>query len=1061
MNIDSFERNVSAKILKRGKDYYNRGRVISFELDEEGYAEATVRGSESYFVELQMDSDGEITFHECDCPYEGSICKHKVAVMYEVRKMRNISTATAKTRSAAAQVRFQSAEAKKRESSYETKRLLAFYEKNARTEIDTADEKEGSIIITPILTKEAYIGLRLSLKISRRGGREYIIKNIANTYEDFCERRYVSYGKELAFRHSLDLLEERSRRVLELTINEINKPRYYRYNNNKEIEMTAMGLVKLLKMYEGEYVTYNNKQVFVSFSDPEVSFTITKQDQGYGLGICSEPEAICAGERLGMIDNKKNVFYVASKKMSDAIGGLCRLIVPGKPIFISDKDMQYFYNMVLKPASKYADIIGTELLEKIIPPDAEIKLYVDAPDSNVVTASLVFSYGKKSFVYPYDAEKNPCRDYMAEGEAEKAVAKYFYIDKENMLFNDEEDEIYTLLTEGIDELSKIMDVYATDKLKRMNVRPPARPVVGIRAESNLLSLDITAEGYSQEELIEMLGAYRQGKKYHRLKDGSFAAVGSGLAELAELTQNLNIDDKELMSEDLSVPQYRMLYLDSIQNDADGMRISRSKNFKTAVRGYKGLVNDSQWAAVPEKLDDIMRDYQKYGFRWMKTIAAYGFGGILADDMGLGKTLQAIALMLDMKENGGVKAMVVCPSSLALNWESEIKRFAPELKTVVVTGLAAARAEKLKKINDYEVVITSYQTLTRDIAGYKKVSFDVQFIDEAQYIKNHGTQMAKAAKGINSKIRFALTGTPVENSLAELWSIFDFVMPGYLFKYAYFKKLYEKPVVREGDENAVKALQRLVSPFLLRRMKKEVLTELPDKTETILRAELDDEQSKVYSANVAEVKQSMSIIGSDGKEKIKILAMLTRLRQLCCDPSLVYENYDGGSAKLEMCMELVDTCVKSGHKLLLFSQFTSMLDIINKRLNEMGISTYVLTGATKPKDRLRMVNSFNSNAVNVFLISLKAGGTGLNLTGADIVIHYDPWWNVSAENQASDRVYRIGQTRNVQIYKLIAEGTIEERIIEMQERKAELSDIAVNGDGDIMKMSAEDIMSLLE
>lgn len=1044
MNINDFENYVSKTIVTRGRNYFNSKRIYDFEFGEDWDVSAMVRGNRNYMVLMEVAEDGEITSNLCTCPYGGDVCKHQVAVMYKIREELNNNPPKEVLK----------------KSSGEVSRLISYYERSTREEVEVSDEEEGSILITPILT--AWYGrVRLSLKISRMGGREYVVKNIAETYNNFCFHIYTSYGRELAFRHSLNLLEQRSRSVLELAVNEINREYTYSSYNNKEVDLSPNGLVSLMKLYDGDYISYDNDKYYVSFSDPKIELEITKQDMGYGFAFKQSPEMIGLGERMCMSDSQKKVLYVMSYGISKSVGGLYKILDLDSWVFIAEKDMQHFYNMVLKPASRYTTIFGMELIESLIPPEAEIKLYIDAEGDDEVRASLVFAYGDKTFVYPYDPKTNPCCDYAAECEAEKAVSKYFYIDDQSEFYNDEEDEIYTLLTEGIDELSKTMDVYATDKLKRMNVRPPVCPVIGVRADSNLLSIDITAEGYSMEELIEMLGAYRRGKKYHRLKDGSFAAVGSGLSELAELVQNLNIDDKDLENNDLSVPQYRMLYLDSIQSDADGMRISRSKNFKSAIRDYKSMINDLQWAAVPDKLDDVMRDYQKYGFRWMKTIAAYGFGGILADDMGLGKTLQAIAIMLDMKANGGVKSIVVCPSSLALNWDAEIKRFAPELKAAVITGTAAVRHEKLENIDDYEVVITSYQTLARDIAKYKKVKFDVQFVDEAQYIKNHGTQMAKAAKGINSKIRFALTGTPVENSLAELWSMFDFIMPGYLFKYTYFKKLYEKPIVKEGDKNAVKALQRLVSPFMLRRLKKEVLTELPDKVETVLRAELDDEQSKVYSANVAEVKMSMSKIGGDGREKIKILAMLTRLRQLCCDPHLVYENYTGGSAKLDMCMELVETCVKSGHKLLLFSQFTSMLDIIQKKLDEMGISTYVLTGATKPKERLRMVNSFNSNAVNVFLISLKAGGTGLNLTGADIVIHYDPWWNVSAENQASDRVYRIGQTRNVQIYKLIAEKTIEERIIELQERKSELSDIAVNGEGDIMKMSAEDIMSLLE
>ena len=336
---------------------------------------------------------------------------------------------------------------------------------------------------------------------------------------------------------------------------------------------------------------------------------------------------------------------------------------------------------------------------------------------------------------------------------------------------------------------------------------------------------------------------------------------------------------------------------------------------------------------------------------------------------------------------------------------------------------------------------------------------MQFIDEAQYIKNHSTQAAKAVKGIDSEVRYALTGTPVENSLAELWSIFDYIMPGYLFGYTSFKKSFETPIVKNKDSEAVVSLQKIVSPFILRRMKKEVLTELPEKTETILYSDMSTEQSKLYSANVLSIKNTLRE-SADEQEKLKILAMLTRLRQICCDPSIAFDDYEGGSGKLDLCCELVEECVNSGHKLLIFSQFTTMLDRIAERLNEMEISFFMLTGSTKPRERLNMVNKFNKDDTNVFLISLKAGGTGLNLTGADIVIHYDPWWNVSAENQASDRVYRIGQKRNVQIYKLITRGTIEEKICDLQKNKAELAELAVSGEGNIMRMSTDDIMSIL-
>lgn len=463
----------------------------------------------------------------------------------------------------------------------------------------------------------------------------------------------------------------------------------------------------------------------------------------------------------------------------------------------------------------------------------------------------------------------------------------------------------------------------------------------------------------------------------------------------------------------------------------------------------------------------MRDYQKHGFRWLKTIAAYKFGGILADDMGLGKTIQAISLILDSKQRdkNRLPALIICPSSLTLNWEAEIRRFAPQLKTLVIIGTAAARSALIEKISEHDAVITSYPLLVRDIDSYAGLKFGLHFTDEAQYIKNHNTQAAKAVKAINSEVRFALTGTPIENSLAELWSAFDFIMPGYLFNYARFKNTFETPITAKKDGGAVKALQNSTAPFILRRLKKDVLNELPDKTETVLTADMEGEQRKLYAANVSALQKSLqSGLGSEKTDRVKILAALTRLRQICCDPSLAYENFKGKSAKLEQCAELVESCVNSGHKILLFSQFTSMLDIISKRLEKLNISYYTLQGSTRAKERIRLVNEFNANDVKVFLISLKAGGTGLNLTGADIVIHYDPWWNVSAENQASDRAYRIGQRKNVQVYKLITRNSIEENIIKLQQSKSELGGL-ICGDGseiaDITKMQPDEILDLLK
>ena len=435
-------------------------------------------------------------------------------------------------------------------------------------------------------------------------------------------------------------------------------------------------------------------------------------------------------------------------------------------------------------------------------------------------------------------------------------------------------------------------------------------------------------------------------------------------------------------------------------------------------------------------------------------------------MGLGKTIQIIALLIDEKNRTGKTSLVVCPSSLYINWKKEINKFAPEMNILVVSGSAEQRERLIKTVNKYDAVITSYDLLKRDVEKYANYTFKYIIADEAQYIKNNNTKNAKALKKLKSEVRFALTGTPIENSLAELWSIFDFIMPGYLFNYKKFKEDYETPIIKDTDMQVAEKLQKLVAPFILRRIKSEVLKELPDKTETVMYSEMDNTQEKLYKAYLASSKKEINEeIEENGfeKSKFKILSIITRLRQICCHPSLFVSEYDGDSAKLNQCMEIIEGAIAAGHKILLFSGFTSMFDIITKELEKRGIEYSILTGQTKVDTRIEMVDEFNRDKnIKVFLISLKAGGTGLNLTGADIVIHYDPWWNLSAQNQATDRAYRIGQKNNVQVFKLITSGSIEEKIQKLQERKMNLSDsIIKSGETFINKMSKEDIIELFE
>ena len=538
--------------------------------------------------------------------------------------------------------------------------------------------------------------------------------------------------------------------------------------------------------------------------------------------------------------------------------------------------------------------------------------------------------------------------------------------------------------------------------------------------------------------------------------------------IESVTEDIDVDYSQIKNNTLQLPMYRALYLDKILEKNSFIHVTKDESYKNLVENIdvKEIEGNME---VPKNLNASLREYQKVGVQWLRMLDYYGLGGILADDMGLGKTVQLLCVICAYKDNGGKKpCLVVCPSSLCLNWQNEAEKFTIGMQSIVVHGTLEERKNQIASIPNYDIVITSYELLKRDIEEYKKYDFKFKYIiaDEAQYIKNNNTQNAKAIKNISAETRFALTGTPIENSLSELWSIFDFIMPGYLFGYRKFKELYETPIIKEGNEVAMNKLKKLIEPFVLRRIKGEVLTELPDKMVSVLNSQMVDEQRDIYLSYLAKAKKNaMEEIQENGIEKsqIKILALLTRLRQICCHPSLFIDNYKGESGKLNQCIEIVKDAIQSGHKILLFSGYTAMFEIIEKELQKENIEFLKLTGQTKVSERINLVDEFNSNPnKKLFLISLKAGGTGLNLVGADVVIHYDPWWNLSAENQATDRTYRIGQKRNVQVYKLITKNSIEEKIYELQKRKETLIDSMLSTNQTfISKLSKEDIMNLFE
>ena len=581
---------------------------------------------------------------------------------------------------------------------------------------------------------------------------------------------------------------------------------------------------------------------------------------------------------------------------------------------------------------------------------------------------------------------------------------------------------------------------------------------------------MTSNQFNKEELAEIFSSYDRKKKYHRLKNGAFITFNEEQKQVMSALSDVMKNYADKKNRDIiKMPLFRALYLDELLAEKESVELKKNREYRKLIGKMRSYENGDY--EVPQSLEAVLREYQRDGFYWIKTLKENGFGGILADDMGLGKTLQILAFLLSEKEQGKVgdelRTLIVAPASLVYNWKKEVERFTPQLSVCVMAGTAHERKELIKnQTSNVDVWITSYDLLKRDIELYQDIIFANEIIDEAQYIKNQTTHAAKSVRLVNSSFRMALTGTPMENRLSELWSIFDYLMPGFLYGYTRFRSEIETPIVSDKDEDAMTRLRAMIHPFILRRLKKDVLKELPEKQEEIVTVALSGEQKKLYQAHSQRLKMFLEDQNDEdfAQNKLQILAELTKLRQLCCGPELLLENYKGENAKLETCIELITQAIAGGHKILLFSQFTSMLDLIGEELKKAKIDYYRIDGSVKKEARMEMVEQFQNpkNQVSVFCISLKAGGTGLNLTAADIVIHYDPWWNKAAQNQATDRAHRIGQKHAINVYQLIAEETIEQKICELQQVKEDLAEEVLSGEGISSTLfNKDEIMNLLE
>ena len=1105
-------------IFARAKRYQNH--VVSMDCETNGkgvrHLTALVDGTDLYETQVWLRANGTFVSASCSCPYnqngEGDYCKHIGALllvdcdenpmpgqkkMPEPKKLPESIPGV--VRGAANLPQKPPPEPARRdgyasglemlfgqkwredepESDWQAKDLLRTYQGEALADLDTVpagmNQRRAFAELEPELNLEYPGRPTLRLRISD-GGRQYVIKSIPKLLEDIERERSVSYGKSLAFVHRWDAFTPEAQQLLQLLRRQSNArgsmEAFQKYNGvllggapAGSEPLTGEIFDALVALYEpmGQVGGYQLKKGL-----PALTMKVGRRKGGVWIAL--RPRlAVYHGLDFDYLYNEDTLWQVRNKetaRMMPAVDSLS-----GGGLFFTTKDATDFCSFVLPELGPNLTIEDPDrLLLNQIPLEPVVQFYLDAPQMGAITAHVEFLYGEDR-VTPTEEPEGLMRDARAERRAARLLATYLEpsIDvQENGVARQystyDEDAVYTFLEEGVPALMGEGEVYLSDAFRNLQVAPP-KISVGVSVQGSVLDLEVDTGAFPIGELKSLLKSLHQKKRYHRLRDGRLLRLDDSLEVLDELNETLELSGAKLGQNHAQLPLYRAPSLDWALSGQSEVRFNRDDAFRRISRSFHA-VKDSEYTP-PESLRKVLRKYQRDGYRWLRTLDGYGMGGILADDMGLGKTVQVLSYLLAMKEIRQGDAdkpllpnLIVCPASLVLNWAEECKKFTPELQCVVVDGDAAHRAELAGGWADADLVVTSYDLLRRDADLYEKQAFYACILDEAQAIKNHTTQKYKAVCQIHSRVRFALTGTPVENRLGELWSIFSFLMPGYLPSYKSFCARFEKPIVQEKDSTAARRLNQLTGPFILRRMKSEVLKELPPKTENVYRIELEEQQRKLYLAAVVDAREKLK--AAKPEDKMAVFAVLMRLREICCDPRLIADNWAGGSAKLDACTELVTSAVEGGHRILLFSQFTSMLDLLAKRLDEEGVSHFTLQGSTPKPVRAELVRRFNGGEVSVFLISLRAGGTGLNLTAADIVIHYDPWWNVAAQNQATDRAYRIGQQNPVQVYKLIAQDTIEEKIVELQQAKQDLADtVTGSADGAILSMKPDELLELLE
>lgn len=915
-----------------------------------------------------------------------------------------------------------------------------------------------------------------------REGKLYQMKRMDQDIRDFLEERPIAFGKNFNFDPAEHYVSAKDRELLALLLElyqyRFNSFSYYSYRsgNRSELEIPAIFLKpflkKLLEMerfmikesHRGKLL-FNHQTRPVLYEEGEsllpVPIRLEKDGEAYQLIVTEEgltattryfPEArvLFKGEAMHFLTEEEASIFAAVALVL-LRNGETRLPVP-RPMmreYLTESlpILEQHFPVEVEPAIK-REFQKHELLCRIYLDWRLEELWVE----------VQFHYGETQYnpmAVNHGLEEVPdtlLLDIQKETQILNLLLdqEYDYTVQEQGLSLNDIEEVFTFLLDTVPKLEGLAEIYSTSDVERLLYQPTRTPhlVMDMDRDSNLLQVTFSAEGISEAELGQVMRDLLRRKKYHRLPDGRLVNLQDrAFQEYRQALEQWEVAPREA-SPRMELPLHKLFSLENTLLEHAELR-NPVREFLSRLEGAA-----EKEYPLPTSLTARLRPYQEEGYQWLRTLDEYGFGGVLADDMGLGKTLQALAFAAALLEEQEAPVLVLCPSSVLYNWQRESARFLPGVTTALIDGTKAEREQKLEeaRTRGAKLWFTSYPLIMRDVDFYEGISFRTVILDEAQTVKNNAAKTTRAVQKLRARTKVALSGTPLENQLGELYSIYSLVVPGLFTSQRSFKQLVADKISHK------------IRPFLLRRLKKDVLRELPDKVETIEYIDLGEEQKKLYLSQLQLIKaETAGYLQDDALEenRIRILAGLTRLRQICCDPRLVMEGFQGESAKLERLLEYLEAARENGHRVVLFSQFTQMLALIRERLDGEGRDYFYLDGRTSKEDRLKWTSRFNEGEKDLFLISLRAGGTGINLTGGDTVILYDSWWNPAVESQATDRVHRFGQKKTVQVLRLITAGTIEERINELQEQKRELIDqVITEGKQSITSLSKEELLAIL-